>query len=287
LTQGITYGHGACYTGCMSGYVKHQKGGFIYGLRCDCHPEDGIRYVGKTTSANPKSRLHGHFHRARKGGSVPVLNWIRKHGEENIVQELLEEVVDGQEALCDREIFWIEELKTYGRVNRGLNCTAGGDGSYGWSRTPESEAKRIATLRERYPKKEKVNLTREEWLGRLKRGSGQTQSKLNEEMVLGIKARIWDGELHEPMATEFGVSKGLISAISTGARWSHVPWPTDRPQKIVSASEKRAALTVEQVLTIRALSESGLSRQKVAKALGISESQAGRVISGERYRWVE
>lgn len=288
MRRSITYRFEACYTGTMSGYLKHEKGGFIYGLRCACHPEDGIRYVGKTTSAKPRSRLAGHIHNAEtKRGNIPVSNWIRKHGKDNIIQEILEEVTLGQEALCEREIYWIEKMGTYGHENKGLNCTAGGDGSYGWARSPESEAKRIATMRERYPRKEKVRLTAEERLQRLRRGSGQTQSKLTEDQVLEIKARIWDGESQVVLAQQFFVSKSLISSIATNSRWNHVPWPSDRPKTVISHAQKKAELTKEQVLTIRQMSRSGLGRYRIANALGISNSQVGRVISGQRYKWVE
>lgn len=50
---------------------------------------------------------------------------MNKYGIENFMIELLEEVSD-ESILSEREIYWIQELKTYGCT--GYNATKGGDG---------------------------------------------------------------------------------------------------------------------------------------------------------------
>lgn len=50
---------------------------------------------------------------------------MNKYGIENFIVEQLEEV-ENNTLLSDREIYWINELQTYG--SNGYNATKGGDG---------------------------------------------------------------------------------------------------------------------------------------------------------------
>lgn len=50
---------------------------------------------------------------------------MNKYGIENFIIEELEQVED-ESKLDEREIYWIQELQTYGR--NGYNATKGGDG---------------------------------------------------------------------------------------------------------------------------------------------------------------
>lgn len=110
----------------------------IYGLSCKCHPGDGIRYVGQT-SRGAATRLNGHLSEARGPRARPVLHWIRKHGGEQIVSEVLE-VCSNPADLSAREIFWIAKLDTF-RGKSGLNLTTGGEGVSGCIRSEETREK--------------------------------------------------------------------------------------------------------------------------------------------------
>lgn len=95
----------------------------IYGLSCNCHPERGIRYVGKTTQGTA-ARLAEHLKRAKKP-HYPVNHWIAKHGPENIVIQVLEHC-EAQD-LNDAEVKWIAELRTFRDWKQGgLNASLGG-----------------------------------------------------------------------------------------------------------------------------------------------------------------
>jgi len=100
-----------------------QTNNLIYGLSCTCHPERGVRYVGKTTQGT-KARLAEHVKRA-KNPHYPVNHWIAKHGAENIVMAVLEYVeADGLDAAEER---WVAELRTFrGWKEGGLNASLGG-----------------------------------------------------------------------------------------------------------------------------------------------------------------
>ena len=86
----------------------------IYGLRCRCHPEDGVRYVGRTIRTVAK-RFKGHRAGARSESAYPVYAWMRKHGVENVYPEILA-VASSHEELARLELEWIEKLLPSGRL---------------------------------------------------------------------------------------------------------------------------------------------------------------------------
>lgn len=83
-------------------------------------------YIGKTTT-NIQERFRQHCQDAYKSrcNKRPLYDAINKYGIENFKIEEIEQV--DNDKLSDREIYWIEELQTYGRT--GYNATKGGDGS--------------------------------------------------------------------------------------------------------------------------------------------------------------
>lgn len=87
---------------------------------------NGKQYVGKTEHGDPTQRFKEHLRESRKerNENRPLHRAIRKYGEEGFEFEVLEEV--SEEASCQREIFWIDKLNTYGST--GYNATKGGDG---------------------------------------------------------------------------------------------------------------------------------------------------------------
>jgi group I intron endonuclease len=97
--------------------------GFIYGLQLKT--SDQIRYVGQ--ARNIKKRFGQHVLSTRNGSSLPVHNWIRKYGGENIESVVL--VSAPISDLNQLEIFWINKLRLEGKDL--LNLTDGGGGSRG------------------------------------------------------------------------------------------------------------------------------------------------------------
>ena len=84
------------------------------------------QYVGKTRYSDPVKRFQEHLRESRKerNENRPLHRAINKYGEEGFEFKVLEEV--SEEASCQREIFWINKLNTYG--SSGYNATKGGDG---------------------------------------------------------------------------------------------------------------------------------------------------------------
>lgn len=97
--------------------------GYIY---CITNLINSKRYIGKTTQT-PEERFKEHCSDAFKQRCEkrPLYSAINKYGVENFIVETIEYVEDDN-LLSDREIYWINELNTYG--NKGYNASKGGDG---------------------------------------------------------------------------------------------------------------------------------------------------------------
>ena len=183
----------------------------IYGLSCTCHPEKGVRYIGKTVQT-AEMRLRGHKGRAREGCVRPVYDWIRKHGSGNIETRILEALTSGD--LYESEQRWITTSGM--RVSDGkggLNLTDGGPGAMGLKFTSQQRANASAA----------------------KSGIAYSQAamdsrprKLNDEQVVAIKSRLWDGAARSALAREYSVSTSAIANIYLGTSYPTIPWPTDR-----------------------------------------------------------
>jgi len=61
------------------------------------------------------------------------------------------------------------------------------------------------------------------WRGGNHKGARNPRAKLTAEQADTIKQLIRDGETNVAIASEFGVSHGLISAIRRGKAWGSVP----------------------------------------------------------------
>jgi group I intron endonuclease len=83
-------------------------------------------YIGKTMRTL-ETRKRGHRRRSRHC-SYHFYNAIRKYGFEDFYWEIIENDINDENVLSEREIFWIKYYNTY---NDGYNATAGGEGSSG------------------------------------------------------------------------------------------------------------------------------------------------------------
>ena len=96
---------------------------FIY---CITNKINGKRYVGKTTqSIEERFKEHCKDSQKERCEKRPLYDAMNKYGIENFIIECLEEIED-ESTLSEREIYWINELGTYGKG--GYNATKGGDG---------------------------------------------------------------------------------------------------------------------------------------------------------------
>jgi len=82
---------------------------------------NGKAYIGQT-KRTLASRFKQHCQLNRKRSCPKLLAAIRKYGKENFTAEILE-ICTTQEALNEREVFWI---KNYNTFNDGYNLSTGG-----------------------------------------------------------------------------------------------------------------------------------------------------------------
>lgn len=104
-------------------------------------------YIGKTK--NPFQRIREHLLISRKGKAYgPKYSYfqrsINKYGAKNFSWRIVEAYIP-QDAVNEREIFWIRSLET--RTPNGYNCTDGGEGTLGYIQTPETLKKKSEKLR--------------------------------------------------------------------------------------------------------------------------------------------
>ena len=97
--------------------------GYIY---CITNKLNNKKYIGKTlNTVEYRWKEHLKDYKRRKYEKRALYDAMNKYGIENFIIEGLEKVED-ESNLSEREIYWIQELQTYGR--NGYNATKGGDG---------------------------------------------------------------------------------------------------------------------------------------------------------------
>lgn len=204
----------------------------IYGLKCKCHPEGGIRYVGQTKKGMT-ARLYVHLWNARnresKNYGAYVYNWIRKHGEENIIYDVLEECLE--EELDNREKEWIDRLREEGA--KLTNIRPGGASLRGYKNPKQSENMKG----ERNPmygkdRRELLSYVRsfqgpmseenKQKMSKRVRGEGNPTAKLTEDDIRDIRGRGQYYGINADLSREFGVSANNISQIRARKIWTHV-----------------------------------------------------------------
>lgn len=96
---------------------------YIY---CITNTINNKRYVGKTTQTlEQRFKEHCQDSFKERCNRRPLYDAMNKYGIENFIIEELEQIED-ETKLDEREIYWIQELQTYG--SSGYNATKGGDG---------------------------------------------------------------------------------------------------------------------------------------------------------------
>lgn len=237
-----------------------QTNNLIYGLSCSCHPERGIRYVGKTTQGT-KSRLAEHLKRARNP-HYPVNHWIAKHGAENIAMTVLEYCESDQ--LDAAEERWIAQLRTFRDWKEGgLNASLGG-------RNMPLTAERVKAI---------VLAARD---------SGSAKGvKLNWDTVGYIRDFYAQSDLgYSELAEELGLSVTSIWQVVQNKTWrddSYSP-PPAKKRAVGARGRGNKMFTDSQVGQMRHEYNSGQSTiDEVAARWGCSRMTAQQILSNSTY----
>lgn len=208
---------------------------FVYGLKCVCHEESGVRYVGQTAQSL-LTRLTGHRGQANFGTKTPVYHWMRKHGPENIRIELISEPEEG-ETLDDCEIRIIRSMR---ETHRLLNLAEGGGGRRGYSNPKNSEAFS---------------------------GENHHAAKITDDDVMYIRKYYTGarGQMTE-LSKMFGLSTSTILDILSGRSWKHLPLGDTQPTK------RPRTLKEEDIRCIRVRRGNGDTLLEIAHDYGVTET---------------
>lgn len=97
---------------------------YIY---CITNKINGKQYIGKTEfTIERRWKQHCQDYRKNRCQKRPLYDAMIKYGIQNFEIKELECILAGGETLEQREMYWIQQLNTYGK--NGYNATKGGDG---------------------------------------------------------------------------------------------------------------------------------------------------------------
>lgn len=287
----------------------------VYGLRCICHPEDGIRYVGQTVR-RMADRLWDHRKTARSP-KYPVNFWIAKHGPANIEMVMLEECATF-ENLAEAEMRWIADLGTrQSKEGTGLNLTDGGVGVWGWSHTEESRAKmregkvgrvftdewranisranrgkkkpprsaehsaRISAARLGVPTGRKMSDEERLAVSVRLQGEGAPAAKLREADIPEIFRRRIAGETLEQIAEAHGVTSTTIGQVLRRRTWGNVEIAPEMLSTQRGDRERmNSNLNTADVLEIRRLRADGKTFTAIAEMYSMSRAGITDIVRG-------
>lgn len=122
----------------------------VYVLFLKSKPDE-IRYVGVTKYETAATRLKGHRSAASKGMKLPVYDWIRKHGGDNIDATIVKSFLTLEEAYAAEKQL-IRELRLASAPL--LNIAEGGTGGYTGPPSKEAREKMAAGSRGRVKSQE-------------------------------------------------------------------------------------------------------------------------------------
>lgn len=205
--------------------------GYIYGVRCVCHPKEGVRYVGQT-SKGVEVRRAVHLWNARTKESKTYnsyfSNWIRKHGEENVEFFTLEK--PPVKELDNRERHWISTLREKYKLT---NLLEGGVQARGHKRPDHSEKmkgrgnpmfgkdRREIMAYARSFQGPPSDETKQLW-SKQRTGEGNSRAVLTEEDVRELRKEEKRYGLFSEWARRFGVTPQTIRSAYLRETWKHV-----------------------------------------------------------------
>lgn len=91
------------------------------GIYCITNKINGKKYVGQSIHIERRFEEH-----CRKSSGLVIDKAIQKYGKTNFDFEILEKCSNDLDVLNEKEIYWIEKLKTFSDKTQ-YNCTKGGD----------------------------------------------------------------------------------------------------------------------------------------------------------------
>lgn len=118
---------------------------------------------------------------------------------------------------------------------------------------------------------------------RARMGQASSAGVLDETGARGIMAALLVGRSGRSIATGFGVSPSMVSAIAHGRAWASLD--PELPARLAQGPRKGKALSESQVAGIKRALREGRSTRKIAKEYGVSASTVQAISRGKT--WAE
>lgn len=190
--------------------------------------------------------LWAHRKNARRGQRNPVYNWMRKHGDMN-VRAIVLETADTPEELPALEMKWIAKVRAQGGAD--MNMTDGGEGTFGYSPTPEARARQSARMT---------------GVPRPANWSDESRQAIREFAQNRMRDPEW-------MAAH---------SLKVKKKWA------ENPQMVDAVREKKSPLTPQDVDAVRSLyADTDATHAEIAELVGVSPGTIGQIVRGDR--WAE
>ena len=112
---------------------------------------NGKHYIGLTTSSlHKRKKEHKSSAKNDDNGSIVLYKALRKYNMVDIFELIEVDTADTLEELCEKEIRYIQEYKSYYLNGHGYNMTYGGDGINGYVFTEGDKVKNSIRQLERF-----------------------------------------------------------------------------------------------------------------------------------------
>jgi len=257
----------------------------IYGLYCTCHQEDGVRYIGQT-SKSVQVRFNTHLAvAAGHHGKSWVINWVNKHGGENIRYMIVERC--GPDDLNDREEYWIAWFRSI--KDDMVNVRSGGKQSRGHKRPQSAIDAMTGPGNPMWGKKRPQYVIDALQAGR-KPITEETRAKLRAAHT----GRKVTPETLLIMSAAQKLAKNTPEYLAAASiRMSGKKNPmygvklSDDVKRKISMSSPKSKLNEEKVRQIRLRRKRGESMKELAREFNVDPSAISSVVSGRNWSWVK